>query len=124
MKKLLSILLCAAMLSSALTALVSSEVPSDVWTESENVKLAAPAEDETLELWFDHTSKKQEQTDLTSTGLHTYTMTMAKNVAKTLNRRVWKNPLCFGSTVFSTFLFISCSFLLSIVDAECYAAQS
>lgn len=79
MKKLLSILLCAAMLSSALTALVSSEVPSDVWTESENVKLAAPAEDETLELWFDHTSKKQEQTDLTSTGLHTYTMTMAKN---------------------------------------------
>ena len=83
MKKLLSLILCAALFMSALTVLAGADsganTPSDVWTESANEKLIAPAEDETLELWFDHTSKKQEQTDLSSTGLYTYTMTMAKS---------------------------------------------
>ena len=79
MKKLLSLVLAAVMIASALTVCASSVSPSDVWTESANEKLIAPAEDETLELWFDHVSKKQEQSALTSTGLFTYTMTMAKN---------------------------------------------
>lgn len=79
MKKLLSLILCAAMIASALTVFASAVSVSDVRTESGNEKLAAPAEDDTLELWFDHVSKKQEQSDLTSSGLYTYTMTMAKN---------------------------------------------
>ena len=52
---------------------------SPEYTESANEKLIAPAEDETLELWFDHSFVKREQNDASSTGLYTYTVRMAKN---------------------------------------------
>ena len=79
MKRLISIVLAVILGASALTVLASSADVSDVWVESANKKLTAPAEDSTLELWFDHASKKLGQSERASTGLNTYTMTMAKN---------------------------------------------
>ena len=42
-------------------------------------KLAAPDEDASVELWFDHMTEKLYQTDTTSSGLNTYVIHMAGN---------------------------------------------
>ena len=82
MKKLLSLIL--AVLMSATTAFAAFAAPdaiglSSSHEESANEKIDAPYEDETLDLWFDHSFVKVGQNSVASTGLYTYTMKMAKN---------------------------------------------
>ncbi len=79
MKKILSVVLCMAMLLSVvLSAATVSEGASSDPADS-YVKTAAPNEDTDIDLWFEHSTIKVHQEDTVSTGRDTYSIYMAKN---------------------------------------------
>lgn len=78
MRKLLSLILVAAMLLSMVSVSVVPTSASTDPADSYQPKTAA-AEDSTLKLWFQHSNVKVQQTDTVSTGRNTYSVYMAKN---------------------------------------------
>lgn len=78
MKRTLSLLLALVMLASLAVTASGADIAAAL-SDSANQKLTAPYEDDTLDLWFDHSFTKVEQKNTTSSGLYTYTMRMARN---------------------------------------------
>ncbi len=78
MRKLLSLVLVAAMLLSMVAVSVVPTGASSDPADSYQVK-TAPNEDSDFQLWFQHSNVKVQQTDTTSTGRNTYSIYMAKN---------------------------------------------
>lgn len=79
MKKILSVLLCIAMLLSVAVSAVTvsggaSADPADSYT-----KITAPNEDTSIDMWFEHSTVKVLQEEHTSSGRDTYSIYMAKN---------------------------------------------
>jgi len=78
MRKLLSLVLVAAMLLSMVAVSVVPTGASSDPADSYKVK-TAPNEDSSIKLWFQHSNVKVQQNDTTSTGRNTYSIHMAKN---------------------------------------------
>ena len=82
MKKLLKNLflcaVCAALLTALLVGVFTSSAASDDPADSYQ-RQAAPYEDSSIDLWFEHSFKKVFTSDITPSGMDTYSVYMAKN---------------------------------------------
>ena len=82
MKKLLKNLflcaVCAALLTALLVGVFTSSAASDDPADSYQ-RQAAPYEDSSIDLWFEHSFKKVFTSDTTHSGMDTYSVYMAKN---------------------------------------------
>ncbi|MBQ4067305.1 MAG: DUF4091 domain-containing protein, partial [Clostridia bacterium] len=83
MKKTLRAILLALSVAVLLTALAmgafTSSAAAGTDPSQSYVKQTAPNEDSSLNLWFEHSFKKVFTSDITSSGLNTYSIYMAKN---------------------------------------------